>query len=191
MNKSVCTTGFVSTAFLMLYSAAAKILQAPKAPSDMRSIQIALVLARAIEVISNLVLDKGRGGIQSECDGRAVGFAASVREELVAAATDPHLTSATAPPPVSDAILIDRAITTIDLLLGDRAFCVTEVGQLDTVQDCLNLIAGAFAMDEDALRWLYAPSDAFDGDRPIDLLQTRESAQMVKKHLAAQSAWPC
>ena len=195
MNDVVYDAGFVSTTILQLHGEIAKITGVANRHPTLRLIGVAIVLARALESISILVLaDRTISSSHQDDEFRASTFAAAVREELVDAIAD--LERDDEPVTVVDlpfvAVLMESAISAIDLLIGDRATIERNVeDDAERAAQILLLTTMVFGSAESAARWLCAPSTHFDGLRPLDLLTSRQRAKMVAIHLMtrAKPSW--
>jgi hypothetical protein len=200
MSEDVFDAGFVSMTILKLYGQVAKITGLTTPPPNLRLIGIAIVLARALESISTLILG-GKTSMSSHQDDdfpeksvRAATFAAAVREELVDAIAE--LEGDDDPATGLDlpfvAVLMERAISTIDLLVGDRAVIESNIeDDAERAAQILLLTTEVFGGAENAVTWLCAPTIPFDGLRPLDLLTSRHGAKMVAIHLMtrAKPSW--
>jgi len=196
MSEEVFDAGFVSMTMLKLYGEIAKITGLTSPPPNLRFIGIAIVLARALESIATLI-NEGKPSLSSHQDVdsseniRAATFAAAVREELVEAISD--LERDDDPASGLDlpfvAVLMERAISAIDLLVGDRAVIETNVeDDAERAAQILSSTTEVFGGADIAACWLCAPSIRFDGCRPLDLLTSRQGAKKVAIHLMQQMA---
>lgn len=85
-------------------------------------------------------------------------------------------------PPV--AVLMEKAISAFDILLGNRVVIErTDEDNAGRASQIISLTTRVFGGAEGAAKWLCAPSMAFSGLRPLDLITTRHGAQMVVIHL--------
>jgi hypothetical protein len=190
MNDVVYDAGFVSTTILQLHGEIAKITGVANRHPTLRLIGVAIVLARALESIFMLVLaDKTSSPSHQDDEFRASTFAAAVRDELVDAIADLDRDDdqVTVVDPPFIAVLMERAISAIDLLVGDRAVIELNVeDDAERAAQILSLTISVVGSAGNAVNWLCAPSIHFDGQRPFDLLTSRQGVNMVTIHLRAK-----